>query len=679
MGHHLARRAALAVLLSLCFVSGLIGLAIAHPLGNFTVNQYARITVGADRATIRYVIDMAEISTLQELQKLDGAGDGAPSAAELDRHLQRIAAEYLGGLVLRVDDTRISLGIITKTISLAPGAGGLPTMRIVMDLAGPIPVAPGGSDAPGRLSFEDFNRRERLGWREIIVDSADGVGLFDSTAYGNGLTDELKAYPLEMLAAPLREEAASLSFRRGAAPAGVAALPTRDGQPVVQARDRLAELINVPEVTPLTALLGLVIAAGFGAVHAFSPGHGKTIVGAYLVGARASAKHAAFLGLTVTVTHTLGVLVLGLVTLFAAQYILPEQLYPVLSFVSGAMVLALGFSLFATRLRGALRPDLHGHGHAHPYGHQQDGTCCCSTRTNSGHAQPHGHQHDGTTFAHSHGGREHSHLPQGADGRPFQWRNLLALGVSGGLLPCPSALVVLLSAISLHRVGYGLLLVVAFSVGLAATLTGIGLAVVYAGRWMKRPMGPAVQRIVRYLPMASALVVAVIGAGICYEALVQAGFDIPGMLADFVARSGANLSGEVLALALAGVLAAVGLGLVFGLKHATAIDPVIAASRVANEHRNPGHDGHAHGSHPHVHGEGTRHSHAHVHFAAHHHGGDEQDHVHPDRESHRQGHAHRHGDCHDHTHRPVGDILSIETRILAKNDASAACIERAKT
>ncbi len=564
MGHLLARRAAVALLLGFCFASGLIGTAIAHPLGNFTINHYARITVGADRAAIRYVIDMAEISTLQELQKLEGVRAGAPSAAELDRHLQRIAAEYLGGLALRVEDTHISLDIIAKTIGLAPGAGGLPTLRVVMELAGPIPALARGSDVPRRLYFEDANRRERLGWREIVVDAADGVSLFDSNAYGNGLTDELKAYPQEMLAAPLREEAASLSFRRGAAPTGASTVRTRDGHPVVQARDRVAELINVTEVTPLVALLGLVAAAGLGALHAFSPGHGKTVVGAYLVGVRASVKHAAFLGLTVTVTHTLGVLALGLVTLFASQYILPEQLFPILSFVSGATVLVIGFSLFATRLRSVISSDLHGHDHAHP----------------------HDHAHDGTTLAHSHGGREHSHLPPGADGRPLQWRNLLALGVSGGLLPCPSALVVLLSAISLHRVGYGLLLVIAFSFGLAATLTSIGLAVVYAGRWMKRPTGPAVQRIVRILPMASAFVIAILGAGICYEALVQAGFDIPRMLTDFVAQSGANLSGEEPALASAGVLAVLGLGLVFGLKHATEVDHVIAVSTIVSEHRN---------------------------------------------------------------------------------------------
>ncbi len=560
-GNRLAGRVAIAMLLSACIVAGLVTSAMAHPLGNFTINQYARLAVGADRIDLRYVIDMAEISTLQELQKLGASGDEKPTASELDRYLEHIAGDYASGLVLSVDDTRVPLDVTAKTIALPPGSGGLPTLRIEMNLVGAVPASTG--EPVRRLSFEDRNRRERIGWREIVVGSVNGTTVFDSSAYGNGLTDELKAYPQDMLAAPLREEVASLSFTRGAAPAGATLLRTRDGHPVKQALDPLAELMNVPEVTPSIALLGLLVAAGFGALHAFSPGHGKTIVGAYLVGARASMKHAAFLGATVTITHTLSVFALGLVTLFASRYILPEQLFPVLSFISGAIVLVMGFSLFTSRLRGVLGPTLDGHDRRHEPSH-----------------------HGSTAHMHSHGGGEHSHLPPGSDGSTFRWRNLLVLGVSGGLLPCPSALVVLLSALALHRVGYGMLLVVAFSFGLAATLTGIGLAFIYAGRWMKRPTGPVAQRIVRVLPMASAIVIAFIGAGICYGALVQAGLDLPRMLSEFYVQSSASLSGKEPKIASAGVLAVLGLGLVFGLKHATEVDHVVAVSTIVSEHRN---------------------------------------------------------------------------------------------
>lgn len=212
----LARRVAVAMMLGVCVVAGIVASAMAHPLGNFTVNQYSRLTVGADRIDLRYVIDMAEISALQELQRLGASGDGKPTASELDRYLESIAADYVSGLVLTVDDKRVPLDVTAKTISLPPGAGGLPTLRIEMNLVGAVQASSG--DPVRRLTFEDRNRRERIGWREIVVGSINGTTVFNSSAYGNGLTDELKAYPQDMLAAPLREEAAGLSFTRGASP-----------------------------------------------------------------------------------------------------------------------------------------------------------------------------------------------------------------------------------------------------------------------------------------------------------------------------------------------------------------------------------------------------------------------------------------------------------------------------
>jgi len=245
----------------------------------------------------------------------------------------------------------------------------------------------------------------------------------------------------------------------------------------------IAELIAVPEITPAIVIVGLLLAFGLGAMHAMSPGHGKTVVGAYLVGSHGTPKHAAFLGLTVTITHTLGVFALGVVTLFASNYVLPERLMPMLSFFSGALVLYIGLAMFKKRLLAAL-----------------------------GGEPEHQHHHDGHT--HSHGGHTHTHLPP-AD---LSWRNLLALGISGGLLPCPSALVLMLAAISLNRVGYGLVLTLVFSFGLAATLTASGLAFLYIGKIFDRP-GLAQNRIVKTLPVFSAFVIACLGAAICYTSL----------------------------------------------------------------------------------------------------------------------------------------------------------------
>jgi ABC-type nickel/cobalt efflux system permease component RcnA len=509
--HRLATAALITVIFAIVFSTVA---AVAHPLGNFTINHFARIQLERERIGIHYVVDMAEISTFQELQLTDTDGDGKASSTELSAYLERVTPQYADGIVLTRDGSRITLKTIAKRVTTLPGAGGLPTLRVECDFAGA--MSTDNSSTSHRLSFEDTNHRERLGWREIVVAPAAGVAVFNSSAFGNAVTNELRAYPQDMLAAPLDERTAQLSWTTGAVPADAVALRTREGNEVAQSRDQLAELIAVPKLTPKVALLGLLVAAALGALHAFSPGHGKTVVGAYLVGSRGTPRHAAFLGLTVTITHTLGVFALGLVTLFASQYVVPDRLFPILSFVSGGIVAAIGFSLFVRRLY-AVRRKARVHEHTHDHIHHDD-----HAHEHSHHNHVHGHPHE-----HLHGGRSHSHLPPGADGTPVTWRNLLALGISGGLLPCPSALVVLLSAIALHRVSYGLLLVVAFSIGLAATLTAIGLAFVYAGSFVKRSrLGAIDNPFVRLLPVVSAFVIMCIGAFICYEAITQVGLTV---------------------------------------------------------------------------------------------------------------------------------------------------------
>jgi len=220
-------------------------------------------------------------------------------------------------------------------------------------------------------------------------------------------------------------------------------------------------------------LASLAAALFWGAAHALSPGHGKSIVTAYLVGQRGTPWHAALLGLIVTATHTVGVFTLGFVTLALSQFIVPDHLYPWLNLASGLLVVSIGVSVLAARWR---------HARAHSHGH-------------------HHHHHD------------HDHA--GEDGPSF--RGLLAVGVSGGLLPCPSALVVLLAAISLHRVAFGLLLIVAFSLGLALTITGVGLVAVAAKRTFARARFDGV--VLRALPAASAAVILLAGVLMTLHAL----------------------------------------------------------------------------------------------------------------------------------------------------------------
>ena len=588
------RRAIFTMFVSVLWIIGLAaGAAFSHALGNFTINHFARIQIGDERIAVRYVVDMAEIPALQELQSADAKGNGTPTNEELDAYLKHAADVYANGLLLSVDGVRFPLKTINQQISLPAGSGGLQTLRIELDYeTAPLRLDP---QTIQRLRFEDTNQRDRIGWREIVAAPSAAFSIFDSTAYSNGITDELKAYPENSTAAPLNESVIALSFTKGKVPTNAVALRPRnintsaansavttlnrsDGaeqtttsgkssevafgsSTIDRTRDRLTELISVPTLTPLVALFGLLFAMVLGGLHAMSPGHGKTIVGAYLVGSRGTAKHAAFLGLTVTITHTLGVFALGLITLFASQYILPETLFPVLSFASGAIVLGIGLSLFVRRLRGAVGGKSHHHDD-----HEHD-----SEHTHNYEHDSFDHQHSSDhLMAHSHGGGvAHSHLP------PAQvtWRSLLALGISGGLLPCPSALVVLLSAISLHRVGYGLLMVMAFSVGLATTLTAVGLAFVYARRFLKRD-NAAVNRLTRILPVLSSFVIACAGAFICVESLKQSGVDFNSWL------PAANLPTQ--SVSIVSILV---FGFLFGLKHAVEADHLAAVSTIVSERK----------------------------------------------------------------------------------------------
>lgn len=252
--------------------------------------------------------------------------------------------------------------------------------------------------------------------------------------------------------------------------------------------DYLSRLLERGHLGWGVVAIGMLAAFAMGAVHALSPGHGKTIVAAYLVGTRGTVKHAAFLGLMVTFTHTITVFFLGFVTLFLSRYVLPEKIYPVLGAASGLAIAWIGMSLFWKRLRAARGAAANGHHHHHDHDH--------------------GHQHDGGAYAHDHGdGHVHTHVPEGE----VSMASLVALGASGGLVPCPSALVLLLSAIALGRIAIGLILLVAFSTGLAVVLMAIGITVVYAGHWIPDSGKAAGHPAFRYLPVASAAVIVCAG------------------------------------------------------------------------------------------------------------------------------------------------------------------------
>ena len=435
----------------------LVANAQAHPLGNFTINTFSRVEVSGHRLYVRYVLDMAEIPTFQARQ------NGGIDARDYAR---RIAA----GARLTVNGQPARLVPLAQALAFPKGAGGLHTTRLEVILGGP------RIDRPSRVSYRDTNYATRIGWKEVVVGA-------DTPSRSN----ELRAYPKDLLQSPLEVTSVTVALAPGTGPSVPPAL-TRG--PSLQAPDRVADggfasLIARDRLSVGFVLLSLVVAMFWGAAHALSPGHGKSIVAAYLVGSRGTARHAALLGLTVTVTHTIGVFALGLVTLSLSAFVVPDELYPWLNLVSALLIVAVGVSVLRWRLREwSRRTAAHGHHHHH---HHHD------------HGHGHGHHHD----------HEHDEA--------LSLRRLLGIGISGGIIPCPTALVVLLAAISLHRVGYGLVLILAFSAGLAAAMTAIGLLAVTAKRTFDRVDFNG--SLVRLLPAISALVVLGLGLAMTVRAL----------------------------------------------------------------------------------------------------------------------------------------------------------------
>lgn len=506
-----SKRAMLLCCLGLLLLIALPTVALAHPLGNFTVNRYSRLEVTGHEIKLLYIVDMAEIPTHQERSQMDRNGDNTLDATEQNAYVEQLLTTLQSGLHLQVNGQEMVWTPVASDLTFPSGQAGLPTLRFVTHWSTPL-------DPQMELwqaEYRDDNYPDRIGWQEVIVQAGAGAQVQNASVPAKDVSQELRTYPDNLLQSPLMVNQAT--FRAvpvaGAQDTNNSTATTVGGSTAERAgrpADPFAELIHVTTLSPWTILLALLAAFGWGAAHAFSPGHGKTIVGAYLVGSRGTVRHALFLGLTTTITHTAGVFALGFVTLFAAQFILPETLYPWLSMASGVLVVTLGAVMIKDRLQNFLHGRDHHHHHDHTHDHDHS------------HAEHDHHDHHG----HTHGGpHHHHHLPTGLDsGNPLQamtWRNLLALGISGGLLPCPSALVLMLGAISLQRVGFGLALIVMFSLGLASVLTGIGVVLVYAGKFFQRipESGP----LFRFVPVASALFITVVGVGITVQALMSMG------------------------------------------------------------------------------------------------------------------------------------------------------------
>jgi ABC-type nickel/cobalt efflux system permease component RcnA len=511
------------------------GAASAHPLGNFTVNSYLRVEASGGELYLRQVVDMAEIPTFRERSAVEDAGGLAPYAAARAR-------ERAADIELTVDGRRVAVEPVSQTADLRPGQGGLQVLRYAAWYRAPGAAADGGGDLRVDVAVPTY--RDRLGWHELVVRASSGAGAAGATAPAQDSSDELRAYPEDLLQSPLTVTEASFAWSPGEGAGSVGPLTADPESRLEEASPGgLSGLVD-DELSLGVIAVSLLLAMGWGALHSLSPGHGKTMVAAYLVGTRGTARHAFILGLFVTVTHTIGVVALGLVTLFASRYILPETLFPWINLVAALLVVAVGVWVGWGRLSAARRRVVHrrahargvahehapgdgGHVHDHDHAHMPvPALAMAGGAIAAGHGQSHGH---GGAGGHGHGhahhhhhddGRGHGHGPGGHSHEPprdLSMRSLLAVGASAGIIPCPSALVLLLGAIALDRVGYGLVLVLAFSVGLAGLLSVIGLLVIYARRFIERL--PLDGRIAAAIPALSALAIVALGVVLVARAI----------------------------------------------------------------------------------------------------------------------------------------------------------------
>ena len=573
--------------------------SFAHPMGNFSVNHYAKIKIGQQSVEIRYLIDMAEIPTFQEIRQfgITPKTDDPSASRYLDTEEQLLKE----GLSLQSDGQSIRLDTVSRQVAFADGAGGLPTMKIGFVFRGRLDVNSGA----GKLSYLDNNFPGRAGWKEVVV-VGDGVAILNSSAPDTDRSQELTNYSSDVLNSPPQQLSALVGFKvapsdtertapaaairtspslkapRGAntarqatvsqrprqslgaivsgaiAPSGrhdahslpsgvvassVAPLPAARAQNTP--RSRFTELISTQGKLSFWVLISAaLIAAGLGALHALEPGHGKTIVAAYLVGSRGTARHAVLLGIVVTAAHTAGVYLLGAVTLYASRYVVPEQLYPWLGAISGLSVAGLGIFIFLRRWTGETGEHSHAPGEQHSHWllsmfKQRMGTKPANRVAISGDSKP--------------------------IERVLSLRELCMLGITGGIVPCPGALVVLLSAFSLHRIGFGLFLITAFSLGLAAVLVTVGLTMVYAKRVMSTRIR-AGNAALRYLPFLSSGFMVALGAAITVSAVAS------------VHIGHGLLSKDKLVPFLTVIL----LGLFLGMRHSTDPDHVVAVSTIVS-------------------------------------------------------------------------------------------------
>ncbi len=483
----------------------LSALSWAHPFGAELYGHLVEVRLSGQTVRVDYLAEVSTVDHLRDLRTF--AATAAPTSAADDkpleqRYVERVLDELETGIQVHADGQRLPL----RRVQVEEESGRGDTRFVSFRLALQAELPPGSqqlnvvnANLPGTPAL--FNTRLLVS-DEIVVDECSLFEVVDG-ALKRDRSDEWLADPKARelrLSYRVRGEAgAALSrgFRRLAASGPVDEYVDATSRLSSVEPDPLLDLVR-GELTPTTVALGLLTAVVLGVLHGLSPGHGKALVAAYLVGSRRSYRQAIALGVVVTITHTLAVFVLGGVALVLAERFEPERVLPWMELASGLLIVGVGVSLLRARLPAAWQRESQAHDHSHAHSHS--------------HSHSHSHDH-GDEDAHA---RFHARAVNDAG---QGWRGLIALGVSGGLVPCPSALVLLLTAIGLQRVGLGLVLVTAFSFGLALLVSGLGIAVLLLGDRLGGLEGSGRAR--RVLPAFSAVVVTVLGLVICWRGVVS--------------------------------------------------------------------------------------------------------------------------------------------------------------
>lgn len=545
--------------------------AAAHPLGNFSVNQYVGLAVGPEQVRARTVVNTAEVPTLQDRRTVDRNRDGTVTDAERRAYTASACARLADGLqVAPAGGPPLTWTVVPGDYTFAPGAGGLATARLTCTLNATLRIA-----GPTDVTVVNRHRDDQVGWHEM---TAVGTGVqLSGTLPARTVSEELLRYPAVPDPASLvNVRTASIRVAPGtagaSAAAGAAPPPVPAGDPLARATgwaERSFERLAAGRPTPLLGLLTVVVAVLLGAGHAVLPGHGKTVLAAYLAGRAGRPRDAVVIGATVTATHTAGVLAVGLLVSTSSAFA-GDRVLRYLSLASGVVVIAVGIGMLVGAVRQRRRlagdPDRplppaaqpapvtaagsptvatgHGYdpvtaGHTHQHGHPAHGDDHPGGDPahrhpdgpgHHGHSpgpRPHGHPHGPDHHGHTHGFGHHgqSHGPgqdhHGGGDRPGGRLALAGIGIAGGLVPSPSALVVLLAAVALGQAMYGVLLVVAYGLGMAATLTAAGLLLLAIQRRSARAGGRLDRlsgRLSGRLPVFTAGLVAVVGVGLTVRA-----------------------------------------------------------------------------------------------------------------------------------------------------------------